>query len=902
LSGIGLSEQKTVISKRRGEADGPPGLGPLRTTEIGKALEGQRLGHFELLECIGGGGMGVVFRGVDTTLGRTVAVKVVSNDATEEETLRRFRNEAQSAARLDHPNIARVYYVGEDRGWNYIVFEYIDGTNIRDLVTERGPLPLEDAVSYTLQIAEALGHAAERDVVHRDIKPSNILVMAGGQAKLVDMGLARLHQVESNANDLTATGVTLGTFDYISPEQARDPRTADVRSDLYSLGCTFYFMLTGLAPFPEGTVLQKLLSHSSEPPRDPRDFRGDLPEEIANIVLRLMAKQPSQRVQHPHELVAALLLASERSGLTLSGVVPSVWVVPRHPWWDLCEATLPWLVPAALLLAVVVLVETLQRPAPITRADMQPKVTSSPKSSALRSVPPKPQGPSAAGDNARPSPPSPPPKPATGSSETGAASAQDANLSRSVPPTPASAGATSDRPSDGTSSPTVLPAYGAAPPTERREVPETSAAETSGRATPTGTDVPVVSPREQAAPSGIGAGGTSGYSHVLIVRPDAMHDDHSNIVESLEAALQRVATSPDVSVIELHFDESLERPRTVQLPLAGRELTVRAGEGYRPVMVFQPDSYGVGSERRMLNLIGGTVVFEGVHFRMLVPNDMSEGWSLFHLNHVNSVRLVNCTLTIRNPFLSGAAFFHVQGPREGGMVDPTALTSPQTPKISLERCVARGQAAFVQATEGLPFWLTWQQGFLATSDVLADAAGLISSAVDDVVRIHLANVTASMNRGLIRLEVRENGPRLPEMGLDSSNCVFVHPREVPLVDYQGVDDPQRATELFEMVGRDNFYDFTEVRWRLHSPRGEVREFRWEEQDEAWYREKRAERGLHWRQQVPAMPDISRCVPQEYLLDVNESRVAGFDLEQLPVVPEESSRSARTREPGLSRTR
>ena len=242
--------------------------GPLlKPLEVGKMLEGERLGQFVLERYVGGGGMGVVFQALDTTLNREVAVKVLAHSQSrDEETLRRFKNEAQSAARLDHDNIARVYYVGEDRGVHYIVFEFIEGVNIRDLVQRDGPLSLADATSYTLQVAEALSHASQRDVIHRDIKPSNVLITPEGRAKLVDMGLARLHQVEHPDNDLTASGVTLGTFDYISPEQARDPRSADVRSDLYSLGCSFYFMLTGRPPFPEGTVLQKLLQHQSEDP------------------------------------------------------------------------------------------------------------------------------------------------------------------------------------------------------------------------------------------------------------------------------------------------------------------------------------------------------------------------------------------------------------------------------------------------------------------------------------------------------------------------------------------------------------------------------------------------------------------------------------------------------------
>ncbi len=134
-------------------------------------------------------------------------MKVLSQEQSgDDETLRRFQNEAQSAARLDHENISRVYYVSEDRGWHYIVFEFIEGANVRDLVYEQGPLPLADAVSYTLQIADALAHASGREVVHRDIKPSNVLITPDGRAKLVDMGLARQHHVEADNNDLTASG------------------------------------------------------------------------------------------------------------------------------------------------------------------------------------------------------------------------------------------------------------------------------------------------------------------------------------------------------------------------------------------------------------------------------------------------------------------------------------------------------------------------------------------------------------------------------------------------------------------------------------------------------------------------------------------------------------------------
>jgi serine/threonine-protein kinase len=298
--------------------------------------------------------MGAVFRAWDTDLHRTVAVKVLSNYQTDDaETERRFQVEARSAARLDHPNIARVHYVGQDRGIRYIVFEYIEGTNIRDLVYDRGPLPLAEAVNYTQQIAAALIHAAEREVVHRDIKPSNIIVTPDGQAKLVDMGLARYEPLDRTERDMTETGVTLGTFDYIAPEQAKNPRDADVRSDMYSLGCTLYFMLAGQPPFPSGTAMQKVLAHQSDAPPDVRAFRPDVPIELVEILAAMLAKRPEDRFQDPSQLLSALGGRIEPLGAVLQQpALPASWSPPRPArLWLRRHAA--WLVATAILTLTV---------------------------------------------------------------------------------------------------------------------------------------------------------------------------------------------------------------------------------------------------------------------------------------------------------------------------------------------------------------------------------------------------------------------------------------------------------------------------------------------------------------------------------------------------------------------
>jgi serine/threonine protein kinase len=321
--------------------------------DVGRALEGKRLGVYELEKFVGGGGMGAVFRGRDTTLDRTVAVKVLFQHRTDDaDLLRRFKNEAQSAARLDHENIGRVYAVGSEEGWHYIVFEFIEGVNLRDLVQDNGPFDVARTITITSQLADALAHAETRNVVHRDIKPSNVIITPTGRARLVDMGLARLHQMTGD-RDLTVSGMTLGTFDYISPEQARDPRLADVRSDLYSLGCTAYFMLVGRPPFAEGTMVQKLLQHQQQQATPVDRIRSDVPKELALVISRLMEKDPADRYQHPSELAAALAVVAAERGIELPLTTGAGVRTKRRRSLRFVDHV-PWIVPLVGFAAIVV--------------------------------------------------------------------------------------------------------------------------------------------------------------------------------------------------------------------------------------------------------------------------------------------------------------------------------------------------------------------------------------------------------------------------------------------------------------------------------------------------------------------------------------------------------------------
>lgn len=272
------------------------------------------LGSFVLLERLGEGGMGQVFKARHRKLGRIVALKLIRKERlVHPDAVRRFRREIEAASKLSHPNIVLALDADEVNNTHFFAMEYVEGVDLAKHVKQKGPQPVETACDFMRQAALGLQHAHERGMIHRDIKPHNLLLVTQtGAVKVLDMGLARLRseaREEMSSTSLTEEGAVMGTPDYISPEQAMDAHSADILADLYSLGCTFYFLLTGRVPFPGGSIMEKLFRHQTEPPRPLLEFRPDVPPPLAAVVHRLMAKRPDERFQTPAEFLAALTAA-----------------------------------------------------------------------------------------------------------------------------------------------------------------------------------------------------------------------------------------------------------------------------------------------------------------------------------------------------------------------------------------------------------------------------------------------------------------------------------------------------------------------------------------------------------------------------------------------------------------
>jgi len=334
-----VPDEGAAVARPSPRVQAQPSDGPTATT----AHEGDRLGPFELLGTLGQGGMGAVHLALHTKLKKEVALKVLPAERmADEQAVARFQREIQVVSTLDHPNIVRFITAGEKDDTHFFVMEYVRGLNLAALVARCGPLPVADACQLIGQAAVGLQHAHSHGLVHRDIKPSNLMLSAGGELKILDLGIARLSGDPSTTEELTAANQTMGTLRYMAPEQCDDSRNVDIRADIYGLGCTLYMLLTGEPPFgPEDASPQQIiLAHLQEPVPSLCERRPYVPAELMAVLERMMAKDPADRFATPADVARAL--APWATGCDLSALVRRAEIEPpSKPSTEACQTTTP---------------------------------------------------------------------------------------------------------------------------------------------------------------------------------------------------------------------------------------------------------------------------------------------------------------------------------------------------------------------------------------------------------------------------------------------------------------------------------------------------------------------------------------------------------------------------------
>jgi eukaryotic-like serine/threonine-protein kinase len=554
-----------------------------------------RIGKYEILAHIATGGMGAVYKALDTDLGREVALKVLPLEmAARPGTLERFKREARSAAKLRHENIVAIYECAESNGTHYLALELVEGVDLHDFISRRGKLDPELARQILIQAARALAHAHDQGIVHRDIKPSNFLVSDKDgrvRVKLTDLGLAR--ETRDDEFRLTRDGSTVGTVDYMAPEQARDSSAADIRSDIYSLGCTFYHMLAGNCPFPEGSLVERVYKHVEAAPPDIRKLNPTVPDGLVGILSRMLEKRPEDRYQTPHELLRDL----------------------EEP--DLAVRLAP-----------------LEAPAP-PQAPAAPPRPSSSVARARRPAEPEAEAP-------RPAKPptqtvgKPPRKKRSSSEERRVKKAGRKSAARGALPSwwPWAAGAggvllvavvvlvvlaTSGEPAD---------EPGAAPKNQAKgpevKIPVKPKPDRDGKGEPVvkGPEKKQPSPAELAR---LRAELMGPHAQFPTPPPDAAVLRVSRAAppggKSFRSLAEACAAAPAGrhTVIEIHDNGPLFEPAVP--PLAGRSLTLRAGAGYRPLLVWE----GAGpAADRFLSVEKGSLALEGLDVVLHWPEGPAE--------------------------------------------------------------------------------------------------------------------------------------------------------------------------------------------------------------------------------------------------------------------------------------
>ncbi len=884
--------------------------------EMASFLEGTQLDQYEIGNLIGGGGMGAVFKARDNQLGRDVAVKVLNQ--TTQEMIRRFDQEAKAAAQLTHQNIAVVYGAGFDQGWHYIAFELLEGKNIRDIVVENGRFKPEQAIRVTMQVVDALEHADQRGLVHRDIKPSNIVITPNGLVKVVDLGLARVSQSDATGEALTASGVAMGTFDYCSPEQAEDPRRTDLRSDIYSLGCTLYFMLTGRAPFAhEPPGLAKMLAHRSKRVPDPRHFVPDMPLPLASLIMRMLAKNPSHRHRNAQDLRE-----------DMQKVLAYVGRANQQPTRNRLLQHVPWVAGFILLAATGVAahqytqqVETANSEfAPVTFA---PIITETPA-------------------DIEPAPPS---APAPGAPETPSGPADKPPVSipelpASVPPTGGSTGQFTE------TSPLEDAATRIAGTDEAAgvSVGEIKPAALTGGTEPDGASVTAAS---DPGPAVISAGAPAGPSEtevvnelirVAVVGPEGTaHAEDEAVYTSLAEACQAAASQPSIELVELRFNGVLtSRP----LALYGGSLTLQAAAGYSPVVQFNVDPEDAPDSGAMIVVSGGQLNASGIHFQVQLPaRPFDVQWAIFELDEAVGVSLDQCSLTIVNMAPGGVAaqynvsFFTVNSPETaaddtdtgtedtstanadveampvpGGMPSdmqprpatpaPAPVVATTPPLVELRNCVARGQATLVDIPSATQLRLQWTGGlFLSTRHLLTIASTSNKPRLRDLVQLTLDHVTVFTQESLCLVQQSAEAPFQAGLKIVTNDCIYVTRNNAPLIEHVGVEDMEMTKRLISYSGANNFYPATRIVWRVTSDRGLQQQYDFDDAlSESWFDDQLPQQAVVWQTTLPLDDkQVHLLGPDSFQLKQQSSNpaygsgknIAGFAPGTLSVAPEAS---------------
>jgi serine/threonine-protein kinase len=783
--------------------DAPPAEGA--PTAVGCCL-----GHFRIEGTIGAGGMGAVFRAVDERLDRVVALKVLSPSLSRDGgSIQRFLNEARAAARLDHDNIARVYYVGEDRGLNFIAHEFVTGRTIRDIIRDHGALDPREAVNYTLQLAAALRHTSAAGVVHRDIKPSNIIITPRGRAKLVDLGLAKKVASES-FGDLTIAGTTLGTFDYISPEQAKDPRNVDVRSDIYSLGCTVYHMLTGTPPYPEGTVLQKLLDHQAKDVPDPAAKNTRISPQLSAIVRRMMAPDPRDRIATPDELIRELLPIAAEMGLR--GVNPEglVWTSHVPQQRSVIERNVVWIAGIAVLALVAFLIDRFP-PQPRGANEHKQIAFSAPQENAdLGDEPTKPTGPA-----------TPTQSPAiTGNS--GAPASAPVNGPVDAKGLVSKDAAREIAPLD---FPPMEPEAAFDPPGGAL-VPGATNGSTARTETPTPSpkpEKPATAPPMPDTPSSVAAN-----TNNTKTSPSATDDSAISISDggevptpyiTLEAA---VADAKDGGTIELKFN-GIRAVSEKPFRISGKRVTIRAGRGYHPVISFSPRELpATGFEGRMIALNNARLDLFDVDVQATVPDATnSDHWSLFSFGGPDRLTCRNVNITVTNPGNRQAEVVDISSNTPMPSRQPNPMGAPPEFEIELERCLIRGSCALfaVRTTEGGR--IVCRESAVALQGAFVSNLGDENSSTEmRRIALRMEHLSCFLGGGLLQLDAGDVPRTLVPLDVTAGNNVFASSSQTPLILLTGRTKEEDFPRLIRWEGTHNFYDRFSSYWSVSASGGD----------------------------------------------------------------------------------